>query len=166
MKHLAFILFVTGFIWNLPLDGQAQLLEVKQTVYGMDCAPCAYALENRINKLEGITSVSVSLNDGLLTAALTDENALTLKQIRKAVEESGFSAKKAEIKVSGTVQKEKGQYVISTPSGDKYLLEFDNSKTEERLKSIQAGENITLAGLISQEEIPETEYWTLAVDKI
>lgn len=162
MRHLTAIIFIASLFWILPQRGHAQLVEIKQTVYGMDCAPCAYALENRINNLEGVTSASVSLNDGLLTAALAKENVLTLTQIRKAVEESGFSPKKATVKVTGTLQKEDGKYVIITPSGDKYALKPNTSDTEKRLGNIQDGETITLSGQISQ-ETKETEYWTLAV---
>lgn len=164
MKYLTTLLFTVSLLWMLPENGQAQLIEVKQTVYGMDCAPCAYALENRINKMEGVSTASVSLNDGLLTAALTNENTLTLKQIRKAVTESGFSPKKAEVKVSGTLQKEDGQYFLISSSDERYKLQVDDEAVEGRLKSTQAGESITLAGLLPQEESAETGYWTLIVD--
>lgn len=165
MRHLTAIIFIASLFWMLPQSGQAQLLEVKQTVYGMDCAPCAYALENRMNKLDGITAASVSLNDGLLTATLTNENSLTLNQIRKAVVESGFSPKKAEIKVTGTLRKDGGKYVIITPSGDKYALKPNTSDTEKHLGNIQVGQQITLSGSIPR-ETAETDYWTLAVDEI
>lgn len=165
MRYLTIILFTAGLVWMLPQNGQAQLLEVKQTVYGMDCAPCAYALENRINNMEGVHSASVSLNDGLLTTELAEENILTLLQIRKAVEESGFSPREAEIKVTGTLKKEKDQYVIVTPSGDKYAIHSNTVDTEKQLKKVEDGETITLSGQISQ-ETKETDYWTLAVDTI
>lgn len=165
MKHLPIMLLVAGLAWAIPKEGQAQLMEVKQTVFGMDCAPCAYALENRMNKLEGVTSASVSLNDGLLTAELAEENTLTLRQIRKSVEESGFSPREAEISVKGTLRKRDDRQMIVTPSDEEYMVRFSNEEAENRLKSVADGETVTLSGRVDREE-EETEYWTLAVGSL
>lgn len=115
--------FIIVLLLLIPFGSQAQLLEIKQTVYGMDCAPCAYGLENRIQKMEGIEAVSVSLNEGLLMANLQKSNQLSLADIRKAVEESGFKAREANITVEGTLTKnDSGNYFLETGTGERFML--------------------------------------------
>lgn len=106
--------------WRVFLD--AQILELKQTVYGMDCAPCAHGLENRISNLEGVESATVSLNNSLLQAKLKTGNKLTLSKIMKSVEDSGFQPKEAELKVEGTIQKKGDSFILETSSGEQFLL--------------------------------------------
>jgi copper chaperone CopZ len=170
MKHfpilLFVIVFVIGLIWTFPNDSKAQLLEVKQTVYGMDCAPCAHGLENRMSNIDGVISVTVSLNNELLEAKLKPGNNLTLTKIRKSVEESGFQPREADIKVTGKMQEENGQPVLITPSGDRYTLRIDNSEIAARFNEIESGQKVTLRGLTQPDEIAETEYRTLAVNEI
>jgi copper chaperone CopZ len=110
-----------------PTISNAQLLEVKQTVFGMDCSPCAHGLEKRIKKMDGIQSASVSLNDGLLTAKLNNDNMLTLKEIRDAIENSGFKAQKADIIAQGTlIKSDENSFVLKVDSGEQFLLITDD----------------------------------------
>lgn len=118
---------VTGAFLLFPFVSHAQLLEVKQTVFGMDCAPCAYGLEKRIQGMEGVQSATVSLNEGLLIADLKENNQLTLKKIREAVENSGFQPQEATITVAGKViHSDSGGYILKTASGERFVLEGEN----------------------------------------
>lgn len=142
-------------LFLIPLQGQAQLLEVKQTVFGMDCAPCAYGLEKRIQRIEGVESASVSLNNGLLTASLEESNHLTLNRIRMAVQESGFQAKEAVITISGSSTKsESGDYVLETGNGERFLLKIENRQLLDRLT--KSSTNIVITGKVDNINEPKT----------
>ncbi len=149
---------IIGLFLMLPLGAQAQLLEVKQTVFGMDCAPCAYGLEKRIQKMDGVQSVSVSLNDGLLTADLKQTNALTLQGIRKAVEESGFKAKEATISASGTITKnDAGNYILETGTGERFMLKAEN---QQMLNNIpDTGQSAVITGKAETGDEAKTMLW-------
>lgn len=121
------ITLILGTLIFLPTESNAQLLEVKQTVFGMDCSPCAHGLEKRIKKMNGIQSASVSLNDGLLTAMLNNDNMLTLEEIRNAIENSGFKAQSADIVVQGSLTEgEKKSFILKVSSGEEFLLAADD----------------------------------------
>jgi len=156
MKNYIASLIISLFLL-LPLGSQAQLLEVKQTVFGMDCAPCAYGLEKRIQKMDGIQSASVSLNEGLLTTNLEKNNQLTLKGIRKAVEESGFKAKEATITVAGKITKnDSGKYVLETKTGERFLLETENKNMQDNI--LESGQRIIVTGKAETGD-EETTLW-------
>ncbi|MDR8390493.1 heavy-metal-associated domain-containing protein [Aliifodinibius sp. S!AR15-10] len=162
MKNYIVLFLIGHFL--IPLQGQGQLLEVKQTVFGMDCAPCAYGLEKRIQKMDGVESASVSLNDGLLTANLKQDNKLTLSDIRQAVEESGFKAKEANITVTGTVTKnESGSLVLETVVGEHFILEAEN---ERKLKDISnTNGSLTITGKAETSDGAGTKLWIASFDK-
>lgn len=121
MTSIAMGLFLLAVL--LPsTSAHAQLHEVKQTVYGMDCAPCAYAQENRLKAMDGVEAVSVSLNDGMAAIKFQPNNEITLEQIREAVRKSGFSAEEAAVTLQGRLGKENGRWILTTPVGERYRL--------------------------------------------
>lgn len=143
----------------LPTNAKAQIHEVEQTVFGMDCAPCAHGLQKRLGKIDGVYDVKVSLNNGLAVLELGSENTATLGTVREAVKESGFAAKEAKVRVSGILKQENGGVVLISPAGDRFILKQSQEASAEygRLKSAASGKRVTLTGIV-----PEGR-WTLQV---
>lgn len=102
--------------------GEAQLMEVRQTVFGMDCAPCAYAVERRMANLDGAAQVTLSLNAGFAQVRFDDLHGTTLEEIRRAIRDSGFGARDARVLVRGRIVQEEGVLVLRTPAGEGYRL--------------------------------------------
>lgn len=144
---------------------QAQLQKIEQTVFGMDCAPCAHAMEQSLGAMEGVETVSVSLNDGLATIELTDTNSVAYTGIRKTVNNGGFSPRDATLEVRGTVQQEKGQWILKTPAGEEYVLQPGQEGTSGKssLQDLEPHQRVTVTGQIP--ESPETigERWMVRV---
>jgi len=147
---VAFLVFLM-----VPDSSAAQLREVQQTVYGMDCAPCAYGLEKRMKRMDGVQDASVSLNKGLAHMEFESDHSATLQSIRIAIIESGFSAEEATVRVSGTLLQD----------GDDWLL----LAGEERFALpsppplAQADSRVTLTGRVAKNKIPNTDAWTLDI---
>lgn len=161
MKNLIAILFggiLLAAMFSRPAE--AQILELRQTVFGMDCAPCAHGLEQRMSKLEGVESVSVSLNNSLLTATLDPGNRLTLVKVRKSIKDSGFQPKEAELTVAGTILKVDGIYILETEAGEKFVL---TSGDHEIDLPDELPQKVVVSGKAKVGETPEVE---LAVQSI
>ena len=73
----------------------AELAEVKQTVYGMDCAPCAYSVQKNLEALRGVESAKVSLNDGMVDVKLKPGSGVTVAKIQQVIKNAGFTPKEA-----------------------------------------------------------------------
>lgn len=155
---------IIGLFLVFPLGSHAQLLEVNQTVFGMDCAPCAYGLEKRIQKMEGVQSASVSLNKGLLVADLEENNQLTLKRIREAIKESGFQAREATVTVRGKVTRHNdGAYILETASQERFILRAENTTAFDKFS--EAGQPYTVTGKAEENESEDTTLWIQDVEK-
>jgi copper chaperone CopZ len=72
-----------------------------------------------VKKLNGVQSVNVSLNKGLVTIELAAGNYLTMGELRRVIITNGFSPKEATVVVDGVVE-----------DGDKPTLNSD--ATHER----------------------------------
>lgn len=58
-------------------------------VNGMTCGNCKKAVENALNNLAGVDSVSVNLEEGNVTVNY-NENIVTLGEIREEIENQGY----------------------------------------------------------------------------
>jgi hypothetical protein len=57
-----------------------------------------------MQKVPGVTSVRVSLNEGLTSLELAPGNTVTLLRLRDVIRNNGFVTKEARVTVSGTVR--------------------------------------------------------------
>lgn len=74
-----------------------------------------------MQKIAGVQSVKVSLNDGLTILDLKPDNSVTLAKLRQVIKDNGFVSREAQIVARGSTAVADGRPV------------FDVSGTQERL---------------------------------
>jgi len=127
---------------------QAQYAQVNLTVFGMDCAPCAHAIHVSMKGIQGVNTVDVDLNTGLVTIKLTPDNKASMRQFNDAVEKNGFTHKDADIIVRGKL----------TGTAAAPVLEVTGTTDRFALVSVAAGSDVasllgktvTVAGVLPQ----------------
>lgn len=82
------ILFSIGISTSL-----AQSNEVKVRVDGLSCPFCAYGLEKKLNDLDGVESINIDFEEGLVVIQVTDSENISEEEIRVKIEEAGFTPK-------------------------------------------------------------------------
>ena len=97
---------LAGVLIASSLTAHAEYEQVNLTVFGMDCAPCAHAIHVSMKGIQGVNTVDVDLNTGLVTIQLTPGNSASMRQFNQAVEKNGFTHKDAVVvalgKITGT----------------------------------------------------------------
>jgi cation transport ATPase len=130
------------------LAAQAEYEQVNLTVFGMDCAPCAHAIHVSMKGIQGVNTVDVDLNTGLVTIKLNPGNSAVMRQFNEAVEKNGFTHKDADIiakgKLTGTVS---APILEITGTQDRYALSPANAGAD--IASL-FGKTVTVAGLLPQ----------------
>lgn len=152
-------LIMAEFIFLPSEKGEAQILELDQIIFGMDCAPCAKGVENRMKRMDGVQSVVLDLNKGEASLTFTDHHTTSLQQIHKSIIDGGFSPKEARIKVRGTLLQADGAWQLITESGDLFLLE----KADTNFLASNDGQKITVVGTVAENE---EERWLLTVNRL
>ena len=72
----------------------AALAADKSYVLGVDglaCPFCAYGIEKRLNKVDGVTGVEVDIGKSTVRVTLQEGKTLSEVQARQAVDEAGFT---------------------------------------------------------------------------
>ena len=140
---------------------QAQYQQVNLTVFGMDCAPCAHAIHVSMKGIQGVNTVDVDLNTGLVSVKLSPSSTASLRQFNEAVEKNGFTHKDANIiakgKISGTSA---APFVEITGTQDRFALRA--AATTGDLNALM-GKTVTIAGTLppaAKGKVPDTLRYT------
>ncbi len=70
------------------------LRQIEVTILGMICPFCAYGVEQKLKRLEGVTELEVVLETGLATLRLEEDADISNELLQKTVKEAGFEAAK------------------------------------------------------------------------
>jgi hypothetical protein len=71
-----------------------------------------------VKKIDGVQSVNVSLNKGLVTIDLAPGNHLTMPELRKVITSNGFSPKEATVLVDGVLDSRSGTPLLRVQGTD------------------------------------------------
>jgi copper chaperone CopZ len=142
------MILVIVFLAFTTLAAQAEYEQVNLTVFGMDCAPCAYAIHVSMKGIQGVDTVKVDLNTGLVAIKLTPGNGATMRQFNKAVEKNGFTHKDANVIVRGQMSGSASAPVLDvTGTTDHYALVPFATATD--ISSL-LGKTVTIDGVVPQ----------------
>ncbi len=130
------------------LAAHAEHQQVNLTVFGMDCAPCAHAIHVSMKGIQGVDTVDVDLDTGLVRIKLATGNKAAMRQFNDAVEKNGFTHKDADIvargKLTGTVS---APFLEVAGTADRFeLVPF---AVGSDLSSL-LGKTVTVAGVLPQ----------------
>lgn len=126
----------------------AEYEQVNMTVFGMDCAPCAYAIRVSMKGIQGVNTVHVDLNTGLVSLQLNPGNHATMRQFNQAVEKNGFTHKDAKVIVRGQISgSTSAPFLDVTGTNDRYALVPSAAATDI---SPLLGKTVRVDGVIPQ----------------
>jgi cation transport ATPase len=155
-KTLAtFALFVSS------LTAHAEYQQVNLTVFGMDCAPCAHAIHVSMKGIQGVNTVDVDLNTGLVSVKLSPGSSASMRQFNEAVEKNGFTHKDANIvakgKITGTAA---APYFEVAETQDRFALRPTAAPSDF---TALLGKNVIINGTLPQVakgKVPDTLRYT------
>lgn len=162
-NHLSLLvinLLLLGVMFLIPVEkSQAQILELDQKIFGMDCAPCAKGVENRMKRMDGVQSAVLDLNKGEANLLFIEQHTTSLKQIQESIMDGGFSPKDARIKVRGKVQNVDGEWQLTTESGDLFVFDDTDASAVELID----GKTTTIEGIVAESD--GQERWVLTINQ-
>ena len=140
-------LIVSG-VSLFTVTAHAEYKQVDLTVFGMDCAPCAHAIHVSMKGIQGVNTVDVDLNTGLVAIRLAPGNSAAMRQFNEAVEKNGFTHKDANVVVRGEI----------TGSASAPFLEVAGTKDRYALAPLTTGVDassflgkmVTVEGIVPQ----------------
>ena len=126
-------ILVLGFLALSTLAARAEYQQVNLTVFGMDCVPCAHAIHVSMKGIQGVNTVDVDLNTGLVSIKLTPGNNAAMRQFNEAVEKNGFTPQGC--------KRHRTRAVVGSAQAP--LLEVTGTKDRYALMPLSAGTDIS-----------------------
>lgn len=146
------LLTVTAFISGAPIRASAQVETAAVKLDGLSCAFCAYGLEKRLKKVEGVEKLEIQVDQGTANLTVKKGKALPIEAVEKAVKDGGFTPREVSLTVMGRLTERNGRAVLTVPDSEEiFLVEPKEQllKIKEALKG--ADKAVRLTGKLSQE---------------
>ena len=96
MKRFLVFTALAAFL-AAPIGVLAGPVSVTMRVDGLSCPFCAYGLEKRIKKTEGVKDLKIDIEKGTVTVVYKDKKFFTEKTLRETVKEAGFTPRSMKV---------------------------------------------------------------------
>jgi copper chaperone CopZ len=100
----------------------AEILSADLQVNGLTCPFCAFGIEKKLLDVDGVTSVDVRLDEGLLQLQLAPKNSATTAALEAAVEKAGFQLAGLALEVRRTLTVEETRTWLEVNRSQRFLL--------------------------------------------
>lgn len=104
-----------------------------------------------VEKLSGVESAEVSLNDGLVHVQLSPDTRFTVAELRKVIRENGFSPQDATVTLAARLEAEAGGLVVTIPGSEETYRVMAADPLLSRLRGT-VGEGVVIEGWIADDE--------------
>lgn len=112
---------------------------------------CAHVVYVALKKVSGVESVEVSLNKGLATVKLKQENTATVPQFWQVIHENGYTPKTTTVSVRGNLTAGQGHIQIKV-TGTKNVLDLVADPVHRAAYSEvskKVGQTVTVQGVMT-----------------
>ena len=77
-----------------PAAKEGEPRQIQVTILGMSCPFCAYGVQQKLQRLKGVTDLEVVLETGLATLTLEEDADISNEQLQETVKDAGFEVAK------------------------------------------------------------------------
>ncbi len=121
-KSFAITLLVLLLLFTAK-PSQAQIESVEVRVDGMSCPFCAYGLEKKLKKIEGVHELVINIDKGSAKLIAKDSVAINIAAVRPAVKDAGFTPREMIVTVTGFLIERDGTiYLIQTDDVTRFAV--------------------------------------------
>jgi copper chaperone CopZ len=104
-----------------------------------------------IDKIEGVTSTTVSVNEGMTTEQFASSNSVRIEQIREVIRSNGFTPKEADVRVAGLLVHRGDTLALAIPGAEELFPLQDYPGVSGQLsvlRQFRPNERITITGQV------------------
>ena len=91
MKRILFFIAVLSLLFSSPIFAVGKQYDLR--VDGLACPFCAYGIEKKLTRTEGVEKVDIDLKNGLVVVKTVEGKIFTEEQLRNIINDAGFTMK-------------------------------------------------------------------------
>lgn len=146
------LLTAAALISGVPLSAPAQVETAAVKLDGLSCAFCAYGLEKRLKKVEGVEKLEIQVDQGTANLTVKKGKALSIEAVEKAVKDGGFTPREIALTVTGRLAERGGRTVLTIPDSEEVFLVGSNEQLQKIKEALKGADKaMRLTGKVSQE---------------
>ena len=151
MKKLI-VLTVSMLILGMGISPavNAQVEEVGIRVDGLSCPFCAYGLEKKLKKIDGVNDVIINIDKGVATLKGKKGESIVVEGLKDAVADAGFTPRQITAIVVGAVE-EHGDFAVLKNIGSDFMfiLKENEQLLELRSKLQDTEKQVRVEGVLT-----------------
>ena len=113
---------------------KAQVEEVSIRVDGLSCPFCAYGLEKKLKKINGVNDVIINIDNGVAKLNGKKDESIVVEGLKDAVVDAGFTPRQITATVVGVVE-EHGNFVVLKNIGSDFMFILKENEQLRELRS-------------------------------
>lgn len=158
-----FTISLIAFLAFVP-SALAQIRQVTVYVDGLACPFCAYGVEKKLKRVEGVESMDIRMNEGTVTLKAREGRSIDVMKVPQAIRDSGFSLRKMKVKAAGIVKKEGNALLFQYAPGEEFSLKDVRPTLRGKLtEHSESGEPVALGGVVEERQ---GDLWTLRPETV
>lgn len=145
------IIFILVMFIRLT-SGEPTRVQVK--VDGLSCPFCAYNLEKKLKRVEGVEDLKLRIDTGLAEIKIEEGKSIDVDGIKKAVKDGGFTPRDIVVTIKGKIEQVDSRMILRIDNiSDSFILK-DNKMLKDIITSEKfQGKIVTVTGLVQEERI-------------
>ena len=92
----------------LAAPAAAQVVQATVEVQGMSCPFCAFGVEKRLGKVDGVGAVEIAMKEGRATVRAREGASIDLAGVPEAVRRAGFTPGRLDVEAVGVAHRGEG----------------------------------------------------------
>lgn len=163
-----FFSIITFSMLGLVTTAQAQVEKADIRVDGLSCPFCAYGLEKKLKKIEGVGKVEINVDKAVAMLENKQGKSIEVEGIELAVKNAGFTPKQLTVSVVGTIsQADEAPVLLVSEADDKFILQENEQLKNLRSMVKRPEDRVRVTGEI-EHETPEKHHvhpYTLTIQE-
>ena len=135
-----------------PAVASADIEEMVLHVRGLACPFCAYRLEKKVVRIDGVEGLDIQMDEGRVVLTLAPAALVSLDQLGAAVADAGFSLAGVEVTATGTLVTRDGESRLEWGDGASAVLDWHGSEQFEQLRAQAEGTEVRVSGRVRPSE--------------
>ncbi len=143
-------------------SAQARVESATVVVEGMSCPFCAFGVEKRLKKVEGVGSIEVNMDTGSASMSASEGESIDFSSLPEAIRKAGFTPGPVDITAVGTLSagnEERSLFKVSGTDQEMLLVNLSEEIKKKIAEFSAAGMRMRVKGTLHfhTDEVPALE---------
>ena len=128
----------------------AQVEQVSIRVDGLACPFCAYGLEKKLKKIDGVGNVEINVDKGVAELQSKKAESIVVEGLKNVVSDAGFTARQITAIAVGAVQEHDAGLALSDIGSNFMFILKENDQLQELRSQLQNSETqVRVEGVVT-----------------